>query len=184
HRFFDLEAGPGVTDVALCHATLDQALATVAISSGGGTSRSNGNGNGNGNGTATPLLGLLSVLPAGELPHDPAGFLESAALSAVLDDLRSRADLVLIDAPPVLPVSDAMAISSKVDGMIVVSRLEVVHRGMLRELRRELDSTQVARLGLVLTGASSGSAYGYGSYSYGESSGQTDPKVAAASPRA
>ncbi len=184
HRFFDLEAGPGVTDVALCHATLDQALATVAISSGGRTSRSNGNGNGNGNGTAAPVQGLLSVLPAGELPHDPAGFLESAALSAVLDDLRSRADLVLIDSPPVLPVSDAMAISSKVDGMIVVSRLEVVHRGMLRELRRELDSTQVARLGLVLTGAGSDSAYGYGSYSYGGSSGQTDPKVAAASPRA
>jgi Mrp family chromosome partitioning ATPase len=66
----------------------------------------------------------------------------------------------------VLPVSDAMAISGGVDAVIIVSRLEVVQKPMLRELRRELDNSNVVRMGLVLTGAESDASYGYG-YGYG-----------------
>ena len=69
---------------------------------------------------------------------------------------------MLIDAPPVLPVSDAMAISARADGMVVVARLDVVQKPVLRELRRELDGAHVHRLGLVLTGAESEASYGYG----------------------
>ena len=53
----------------------------------------------------------------------------------MLDQLRERADIVLVDTPPVLPVSDAVSISSRVDGMVVVSRLDVVQRPMLRDLQ-------------------------------------------------
>ena len=183
HKLFDLGDGPGVTEVALGDISVQDALSTVAViprtsSRTGvlaiarhGSGHGNVNGNGHGNGSrAGAGEGVLEVLTAGTQPADPSALLESEALGAMLDQLRERADIVLVDAPPVLPVSDAVSISSRVDGMVVVSRLDVVQRPMLRELRRELDRAHVAKLGLVLTGADSDSAYGYG-YGYGYGSG-------------
>ena len=183
HKLFDLGDGPGVTEVALGDISVQDALSTVAViprtsSRTGvlaiarhGSGHGNVNGNGHGNGSrAGAGGGVLEVLTAGTQPADPSALLESEALGAMLDQLRERADIVLVDAPPVLPVSDAVSISSRVDGMVVVSRLDVVQRPMLRELRRELDRAHVAKLGLVLTGADSDSAYGYG-YGYGYGSG-------------
>jgi Mrp family chromosome partitioning ATPase len=110
---------------------------------------------------------------------DPVAFLESEAIGDVLAAIRERADVVLIDAPPVLPVSDAMAISARADGMIVVARLDVVQKPVLRELRRELDAAYVHRLGLVLTGAESEASYGYGGgYGYGYTPGAEPSKAA------
>ena len=181
HKLFDLGDGPGVTEVALGDISVQDALSTVAViprtSSRTGVlaiarhGSGHGNMNGNGNGSrAGAGEGVLEVLTAGTQPADPSALLESEALGAILHQLRERADIVLVDAPPVLPVSDAVSISSRVDGMVVVSRLDVVQRPMLRELRRELDRAHVAKLGLVLTGADSDSAYGYG-YGYGYGSG-------------
>jgi Mrp family chromosome partitioning ATPase len=111
---------------------------------------------------------------------DPVAFLESEAIGDVLAAIRERADVVLIDAPPVLPVSDAMAISARADGMVVVARLDVVQKPVLRELRRELDAAHVHRLGLVLTGAESEASYGYGGgYGYGYTPGAEHPRAAA-----
>ena len=135
----------------------------------------------NGNGSHKPgqVEGVLDVLAAGSQPPDPVAFLESEAMGDISAQLRERYDIVLIDAPPVLPVSDAMAISARVDGLVIVTRLEVVQKPMLRELRRELDGAHVARLGLVLTGADSdsdyGAGYGYG-YGYGRE-GERQPSA-------
>ena len=74
----------------------------------------------------------------------------------------------MIDSPPMLRVSDVMTLSTKVDALLIVSRLKLVRRPALTELRRLLDSIPVAILGVVVTGADSGQTgdYGYG-YSYG-----------------
>jgi Mrp family chromosome partitioning ATPase/capsular polysaccharide biosynthesis protein len=164
NRFFDLGQVPGVTDVALGHLQLGDAIHRIAVTPG--TGRSNAPVSANGNGHGGQVDGVLEVLTAGSQPPDPVAFLESEAMAAIIADLRERADIVLIDAPPVLPVSDAMAISGGVDAVIIVSRLEVVQKPMLRELRRELDNSNVVRMGLVLTGAESDASYGYG-YGYG-----------------
>jgi len=83
--------------------------------------------------------------------------------------VRERSDVVLIDAPPLLRVGDAMALSAKADGIIVVTRLRVVRRPMLKEIRRLLDVAPAAKLGFVLTGAQEEEGYGYGSYKAYES---------------
>jgi Mrp family chromosome partitioning ATPase len=83
-------------------------------------------------------------------------------LADILRELRGRFDTVLIDAPPTLQVGDAMALSAIVDALMVVTRMNVVRRPMLNELRRLLDASPAHSLGFVVTGAEGEEGYGYG----------------------
>jgi tyrosine-protein kinase len=112
------------------------------------------------------VKGILEVLPSGPIPPDPGEFVGTAVLSEILEELRMRADFVLIDAPPVLHVGDAMALSTKVDGILVVTRMQVVRRHMLNELARQLANAPTPVLGFVVTAADEEESYGYG-YGYG-----------------
>ncbi len=132
-KFFDL-TGPGVTQVALGHASLEQALTRIAITDPSPRREPEGNGNGNGYNGAKPVKGVLEVLPSGPIPPDPGEFVGTQVLADILAELRERADMVLIDAPPALHVGDAMTLSRKVDGIIVATRMKVVRRHMLGEL--------------------------------------------------
>ena len=169
-RFFGLD-GPGVTQVALGHATLDEALARIAITDTPEAGREPRNGNVSGNGSGAngkaAVKGLLEVIPTGPIPPDPGEFVATHALAEILGELRDRADIVLIDAPPALRVGDAMTLSSKVDGIVVVTRMKIVRRQMLAELARQLASVPTPVLGFVVTDAAEENAgYGYG-YGYG-----------------
>jgi Mrp family chromosome partitioning ATPase/capsular polysaccharide biosynthesis protein len=180
-KFFDLD-GPGVTQVALGHSSLYSALAKIAITDADGgrgrparnghvkvTSDGNGNGNGNGQSRTRGVRGVLEVLPAGPIPPDPGEFVATHALTEILDELRDRCDIVLVDAPPALRVGDAMTLSRKVDGIIVVTRMKIVRRQMLGELARQLATVPTPVLGFVVTDAAGedegyGYGYGYGGY--------------------
>lgn len=157
-RFFDLEDRPGITDVALGHAPLEAALAHVAL---GEPSKEDGFGNGAGR-----VDGVLEVLTTGPIPPEPGEFASSRALGEILTRLREEADLVLIDTPPLLHVGDAMALSGYVDGLILVTRLSIIRRPTITELKRVLDAAPVAKLGFVLTGAELEEGYGYADYTY------------------
>jgi polysaccharide biosynthesis transport protein len=165
-KFFRIE-GPGLTQVALGQVSLDEALASVAITDGGHGSNGNGN-NGNGNGHHGEMAGMLEVLPAGPIPPNPGEFVGTAALSEILEHLRGRADIVLVDAPPTLNVGDAMTLSTKVDGILVITRMKTVRRQMLNELSRVLAGSPTPVLGYVVTGADEeegyGDGYGYSAY--------------------
>ena len=108
--------------------------------------------------------GSLDVLASGPLPPDPGEFVGTNRLSEILHALRESYDLVVIDSPPMLRVGDVMTLSTKVDALLVVSRLNLVRRPALTELRRLLDSIPIAKLGLALAGADSERKgdYGYG----------------------
>jgi capsular exopolysaccharide synthesis family protein len=156
HRFFEFEGQPGVTDIAMGRALLQQPEPASADGQARGVAR-----------------GSLQVLTAGPPTADPGELVTGHGLDALLADFKQRADIVLVDAPPLLVVSDAMALSAKVDAILVVSRLGVVRKHMLTELRRVLDACPADKLGLVVTGAeleadSYGypNRYGYGSYRY------------------
>jgi polysaccharide biosynthesis transport protein len=172
HRFFGL-LGPGVTEVVLGRASLEEALVPIAITDGGappGAAHVNGNGhaNGNGNGDGSRVRGLLEVLPAGPIPPDPGEFVGTPSLENLLGALRERGDIVLVDAPPTLSLGDAAALSAKVDGIIVATRMRVVRRHMLHELARQLATFPTPVLGFVVTDAGGEAGYGYGSgYEYG-----------------
>jgi capsular exopolysaccharide synthesis family protein len=148
-HFFDLTGRPGLTDVALGNVTLDQALWSIPFPGS----------------DAGPQSGSLYVLPSGPMPPNPADLIESAVVSEVLLDLAERADVVLLDSAPLLPVSDGIVLSNKVDAMLVVVRGSTIKRPMLSELQRVLGACPCAKLGYVLTGAEEGEGYGYG-YGY------------------
>jgi Mrp family chromosome partitioning ATPase/capsular polysaccharide biosynthesis protein len=161
-RFFGLTGRPGVTDVILGNATLDEALVPVVVPGAPDPgARRNGHGN-------EPSGSLLHVLIAGEPPSDPSSLLASKALATLLAELRERAETIVIDTPPVLPVADTMGLTSQADAYMVVSKLDLVRRPMLHELRRELGTARALGLGVVVTDAESESGYGYGgAYGYG-----------------
>lgn len=164
--YFDLTEQPGLTHVMLGRTELEQALAVIPVVD---ERESNGSLNGS-------ISGVLEVLPAGALPPNPAEFARSYVLSKIIARLQERADLVLIDAPPLIGLSDAMTISAKVDGLIVVTRLTTLKRAMLEELRRALEGAPTVKLGFVLTGVSMDEAYGYG-YGYGYGTGAPEREL-------
>ena len=93
----------------------------------------------------------------------------------MLDELADQFELVLIDTPPLLSVGDAMALTAKVDAIILVLHAGI-QRPVVKELARQLQSSQAPALGFVLTGVSPtgkgyGDAYGYEAYGY-EPAGQ------------
>ena len=162
HRFFHLLHGRGVTDVALGRVTLDDALTEIDIGRSASTGRDGDHGS-------------LHVLASGPLPPDPGEFVATRKLANILTELRNRYDMVVLDSPPLLRVGDAMTLSSRADGLILLTRLNTIRRPMLRELSRVLDSVPTTKLGYVVTGSqredSSQYGYGYGKGYYASNGG-------------
>lgn len=166
-RFFRFRGRPGVTDVALGHAK----LAPVDL----GPTRDEQAGKRLGQ-KGSRQKGSLEVLTAGTLRTTIGDLVASDQLGDVLDELRDRADIVLVDAPPILLVGDAMQLSPQVDAIIVVTRLGFVRRQMIADLRRALDASPALKLGFVVTGAEleHDYRYAYASYAYhSRSAGKT-----------
>lgn len=100
---------------------------------------------------ATDLPGLF-VLTSGPIPPNPAELLGSARMQRLLPRLVAGYDLVLVDTPPVLAVTDAAVLAPLVDGAILVARSGVTRTDMLREAKEALERTGVRLLGAVLNG--------------------------------
>lgn len=112
--------------------------------------------------------GLL-VLPAGATPPNPSELLGSRAMRALIDDLETRVDYLLIDSPPLLPVTDAAVLSKLGAGAVVVAAAgRSRHQQLVRALG-VLETLDSRPLGIVLTmlRRSGADPYGYG-YGYGE----------------
>nr|WP_202896024.1 polysaccharide biosynthesis tyrosine autokinase [Actinopolymorpha pittospori] len=92
----------------------------------------------------------LSVLTSGALPPHPAELLQSRAMSDVLADLRKSFDVVLIDAPPLLPVTDAALLAAQSDGAILVVRHGATSREQVRMSLERLTSVHARLVGTVL----------------------------------
>ena len=177
HRRFGLSGTFGVTDVALGRVALDEALVRVPIAALSGNS-SKGPFRRWAGGSSVADVGassmaadstaILEVLPAGAMPNDIGEFVAAGGVADLLRSLRERADIVFIDAPPVLEVSDPMTLMKHVDAIVAVARLGVVRHQMLKEFRRILGASSVSVLGVVITGADATAGYGpYHRYGYG-----------------
>jgi capsular exopolysaccharide synthesis family protein len=111
----------------------------------------------------------IFVLPAGPLPHEPAVLLGSDMFGTVLDQIkRSQADFILIDCAPVLPVSDPVAASRHVDGVIVLALHGETRQSDLAETVKRLRQVDADIIGVVLNGVpvSRGRFDYYGYYGY------------------
>ncbi len=168
-RFFGLRGQAGVTDVAVGRASLEDVAVRVPLGDarGPGTetaprARTATRGTRTAtNGRSPSESGSLRVIPRGFPPPNPGEFAGRSRLEELLDDLAADADIVVVDGPPMLQLGDALLFSSYVDALLVVTRLDLVKRKTLRELRRLLDAAPTRALGVVVTGAPRSESYMY-----------------------
>jgi capsular exopolysaccharide synthesis family protein len=109
----------------------------------------------------------LRLLGAGPIPPNPSELLGSANMEQLVEELTGRYDYVLIDAPPLLPVTDAAVLSTIVDGALVVVGAGVAQREHVRRALDSLEAVNGSVLGLILNRvkAKDGGG-GYGTYEY------------------
>ncbi|HXF97233.1 MAG TPA: P-loop NTPase [Gaiellaceae bacterium] len=114
-----------------------------------------------------PSRGRLHVLPLGRRrPPSPADFVGSGPVRHIVADLTKTHDVVVLDTPPLLPVSDSLTISEYADAALIVCGLETSRRPTLRNVRRLLAAFPTRVLGIVVTGIQP--LPGYGPYFVGE----------------
>jgi capsular exopolysaccharide synthesis family protein len=112
-------------------------------------------------------LQLSFLSGGGSIPPDPAELLGSQKMRETLVLLQKQFDYILIDAPPVMPVSDALLLSTLVDGVILVVNSQKTPRYVVKETQTRLDYVQAKILGVVLNKIdmqTSTYAYYYGDY--------------------
>ncbi len=92
----------------------------------------------------------LSLLPSGSLPLKPSELLGSARMSFLLNFLKDRFDVLVIDSPPVLPTSDPLLLAPQLDGIVFVVKAGLLDRKIIKKALENLETTQANILGLVL----------------------------------
>ncbi|OUC97981.1 polysaccharide biosynthesis tyrosine autokinase [Streptosporangium minutum] len=105
----------------------------------------------------------LSVLPSGQIPPNPSELLGSEGMRAVLGELVDSYDMVIIDAPPLLPVTDAVALAALCDGALLVARYGKTRREHIARAAGMLSSINARVVGTVLNfvPAKTNRHYGY-----------------------
>jgi len=101
-----------------------------------------------------PGLSSLLVLPSGPTPPNAAELLRAPQMGQVLEDLKAVADLIILDAPPLLPVADSQVLLDRpeIDAMVLTARAYHTTRDEVRRTRSVLDRFPALRAGLVVNG--------------------------------
>ena len=135
----------------------------------------------------SPINENLYFIPCGTHSPKPYELLESEKMTALLEELKTKFDYIVIDTPPILLVSDAIAVASKTDGTVLVCSHNLSY---VSDMQRSISTLEFAKaniLGLVVNDyhAPKGKGYGYGGYhgyyhyskySYGYGYGSTNPE--------
>ena len=109
----------------------------------------------------------LSILPGGKRPSNPAEILSSERFTNLVEMLRDKYDLIIIDTPPLLAVSDPGAVAGVVDGVVMTMRLRRNVKPLALRAKAILESVHANLLGVVINGVSSEAGYGY-NYDYND----------------
>ncbi len=114
-----------------------------------------------------PLHGIdgLKLVVSGPIPPNPSELLAGRRAVEALAALQAVADIVLIDSPPVLPVTDAAVLGTRVDATLLVARAGITTRRELHRAQEVLRQVDARLIGTVLNGATGEGAYGY-TYGY------------------
>lgn len=153
-KYMGLEGAAGLTTVLIGRATLDEVIQPW------------GNGK-------------LHVLPSGQVPPNPSELLGSRAMGELLAQLAGKYDVVLIDTPPLLPVTDAAILARLTSGALLVASAEKLHRHQLRESIGALDAVGARILGIVLNRLErkQSEAYAYYDYAPENAGGTKSPRT-------
>jgi capsular exopolysaccharide synthesis family protein len=135
HQIFDLDSETGLTTVMMDEA----ALASPPLQDTG--------------------VDGLSVLTSGPLPPNPAELMGSRRMEEVIAALAERADQVFFDTPPVVAVTDAAVLATKVDGVLLVISADKTRREYARTAVHRLEQINARLVGTVLTNVQMGAGF-------------------------
>ncbi|EKD38669.1 MAG: chromosome partitioning ATPase, partial [uncultured bacterium] len=92
----------------------------------------------------------LYLLPSGSITPNPSELLGSARMGYLLEILKNKFDMVILDSSPVAPTSDALLLAPQVDGVVVVIKAGGTARTLVRETVQQLEKTKANILGVLL----------------------------------
>src|ERR671932_2656048 len=108
----------------------------------------------------TPI-GNLKLLTSGQLPPNPSELLGSRRMEEIIAALLTRAEMLLFDTPPIIAVTDAAVLSSKVDGVLLVIGAGKTKREHARKAKALLDKVNARLIGTVLNNVRLDSGFQY-----------------------
>jgi succinoglycan biosynthesis transport protein ExoP len=125
HTFFDINNSVGLTNYLTTELMLEDVILQTPVDN-------------------------LYFMPSGILPADAAGILNSRRMSELIQDVKQRFDLVLVDSPPILGVSDASVLASEVDLTMIVVQHRKLPRNMLMRVKQAVENVGGHVIGVVL----------------------------------
>ena len=150
HKLFDLPQVPGISSVIIGTEKASAASHAMSLNNG-----------------------RLRVFSSGPVPPGPSELLGSKRASSTFASLRNTLDVIIVDSPPVLPVSDALVLSRLVDATVLVANARLTKRDELERALEQLEQAGANVVGTVLNEvkARNGGVLGYGGYGYGYGQG-------------
>lgn len=142
HRTFGLNREPGLTDYVLGNYVWKEVVNTITDVMLGDFDIDDI--------LRTQGLDKLHIITAGVSPPNPSEILRSAKLQELIKEAYDQYGFIFIDAPPVLPVSDATEIAPFADGVILVYKVGQIGRGVLKRAKNTLDNVNAKVLGVIL----------------------------------
>jgi capsular exopolysaccharide synthesis family protein len=141
HNFFDMNRDPGVTTILAGGSDWRDVVRPTAVEN-------------------------LFVLPSGPIPPNPTEILGSKAMRDLMDVFRAEFDMILLDSPPVVAVTDAAIISSYIKATLLVVELGRSRGTFVNRAIDLLDKVNAHLLGVITNSISTGYRYDYGGYYY------------------
>ena len=143
-KVFSIERSPGVTDVILGSAPWKDVIRDINDIMLGGFDIDDL--------IKSPELSNLHIITSGAFPTNPSEIINSRQMSKFIEDVKEEYDFVILDSPPVLPVTDAVLLSQKVDGVIILYEVGRIARGVLKRAKSHLEGVKADILGIILNG--------------------------------
>lgn len=178
-KMMAIKPSPGLTNVLSGECNLASAVQRVELGAPGALPVGAAAASRAPPGSASPESLVLTVLTGGPQPADPSSLLAIPLMTRVLELARADVDVVIVDAPPLLAVPDALPLLGTVDATIVVARIGLTTRSAARRVREIIERVPGASLlGVVANDVPAsefkGEQYGYGyGYGYGAGNGAT-----------
>ena len=171
---FGIEREPGLSDVILGNYNWDEVIKTDTDIMMGKMGMQDIT-------TTAPGIDNLNILTSGLIPPNTSELLNSSKMSEILSQLEGSYDIVLLDCSPVLPTTDAVIVSAKAEGVIMVYQVGQVARGALKRAKAQLENSRANVIGVVLNGLKPETGkdykdYGYYGYYYGYGSEEEETR--------
>lgn len=124
HRLMQMPSSPGLSEVLVGMRKLDDAIQPTEVEN-------------------------LRVICAGPIPPNPAELLNSRAFDHLLEELDERADIVIFDSPPCIPVTDPLIIASRMDGVVLVLQVGQTRKAAVKHAQELLTRARARVIGVV-----------------------------------